>query len=244
MLAVTKTPSATMLAMPALLLLLAHLVVEACRGERWPLTALATVLTMSIFVPAVVKEPGYGYPTPRVFAGVLQQTWWVIDQLAGTLALVAVLAIVGMVSGGAWNGGRLARYLRLGAGAFCALVLAWLGNQTIEAAWQVTCMNRGDPVSVEIGQFARRRLPDNAVLLCEERKGYEHLTLMFYSDRTCYGLRGRPLGELGREVLQAGGLPYVVSIRKLLLPAVYVSAADGPTIYEWKPAVDPFATSP
>ncbi len=231
--AVTKTPSATVLAMPPLLLLLGHLVAEASRGERWPLTALTGILVMSIIFPAVVKNPGHGHANPHVFGSIMNQALWVIDHVEGTLALVAGVGILGMLAG---NLGTLGRYVRGTALVFCAGVLAWLGLQTVQAAWRVTSNHVEDPFCVEVGAFARAQLPENAVLFCEEPHGFEHLTIMFYADRTCYPLAWGPGGNaLARQVLQAGGVPYLVSHRRLPLAPVHVSRLGGPTIYRWQP---------
>jgi len=132
------------------------------------------------------------------------------------------------------GGGAPGRYLRVAALVFCACGLAWLGTETVRAAWRVTNANAGDPSCVDVGQFARRHLPDNAVLLCEERRGDEHLTIMFYAGRTCYPLGRKGPDETARQILQAGGVPYVVSRQKLALAAVYVSDKPGPTIYLWR----------
>lgn len=65
-------------------------------------------------------------------------------------------------------------------------------------------------------RFAREHLPENAVLLCDVRKPgipgnhdrrYEHLTIMFYADRTCYGLEGNSPDRMAAQILQAGGVP-------------------------------------
>ncbi len=235
--AATKTPSATTLAMPAFLLLLGHLVAEAWRGERWPLTALTAILFMCIVVPAVVKNPGHGYPNSRQFGGVMRQAMWVIYHFAGALAGAALL-------GGAWVLVRrrwaasltgVSRCFQVTAVLFCAGVLCWLGIETVRAAWRVTSADINDPVSVEVGQFARDHLPDSAVLICEERKGYEHLAVMFYADRTCYALERRGPDEMARLIVEAGGTPYVVSHRKLALVPVHVSDRQGPTVYAWQP---------
>ena len=72
------------------------------------------------------------------------------------------------------------------------------------------------------------------MLFCEERRGGEHLTAMFYADRTCYALEGRDPDRVARQVLRAGGVPYFVSRRRLPLPPVYVSDGSGPTVYLWR----------
>jgi 4-amino-4-deoxy-L-arabinose transferase-like glycosyltransferase/DNA-directed RNA polymerase subunit RPC12/RpoP len=233
----TKTPSATVLAMPPLLLLLGCLVAEAWRGERRALAALTGVLAMSFVFPAVIKNPGYGPPSPHVFAGVMRHSLWVVGQVAGALAVVAVVAVAGRLSRRrlAAAAGALGPALRVAALVFCACALAWQGIETVRAAWRVTDRDVDDPSCEEVGEFARRSLPDNAVLLCEERRGDEHLTTMFYADRTCYALGRTDPDEMARRVLQAGGVPYVVSRRQLPLAPVHVSDGPGPTVYLWQP---------
>jgi len=229
--AVTKTPSATAIAMPAFLLLLGYLISEACRGERLPLAALTVILAIGVIFPAVVRSPGYGYPSARAFGGIMQQSLWVVRHVAGTLSIVAVLAGAWMVvrSHLASGGGRV---FRVAALVFCLCGLAWLGFVTVRTAWRGTNANENDPASVDVGQFARDHLPDNAVLLCEESTGGEHLTTMFYADRTCYPLAWKRPDELARLVRQAGGIPHVVSYRQLPLIPLHVGK-QGRTVYQW-----------
>jgi 4-amino-4-deoxy-L-arabinose transferase len=253
--AVSKTPSATVIAVPAFLLLAGHLISEAWRGERWPLAALAAILAVSIAFPAVVKMPGYGYPSTRAFGGVMRQSLWVLGHVGGALGLAAaVVAVwtiirrrlapegVGVPPSGGLGHGRppeggtptSAVYLLYGARAVCLGALVWLGAQMLQAAWRVTKANVNDPSWLDVGQFADAHLPENAVLLCQERKGGEHLTTMFYADRTCYELEGSP-DAMARRVVQAGGIPYIVTYRRLSLPLVHESGRQGPMVYEWHP---------
>jgi 4-amino-4-deoxy-L-arabinose transferase-like glycosyltransferase len=233
--AVTKTPSATVIAVPAFLLLAGHLISEAWRGERWPLAALAAILAVSVAFPAVVNKPGYGYPYTRAFGGVMRQSLWVLGHVGGALALAAVgVAVWAIARRYLKPGGVLGRCLLLGARAVCLGGLVWLGAQTLQAAWRVTKANVSDPAWLDVGRFAEAHLPENAVLLCQERKGGEHLTTMFYADRTCYELEGDP-DAMARQVVQAGGIPYIVTHRMLSLPLVHASGRQGPLVYEWHP---------
>src|SRR5206468_1531785 len=102
------------------------------------------------------------------------------------------------------------------------------------AAWRITDTNAADPACVDIGLFARRRLPENAVLLCEEPRGDEHLATMFYAGRTCYPLSSIAVDAAARQILQAGGIPYVVTREPLALPVVHTSEGFGPTVYLWE----------
>ena len=235
LLAVSKTPSATLVGAPAFWLLAGHLISEAWRGERWPLAGLTAVLALSVLFPAVLNDPGWGYPSTRGFGGVMRQSLWVVGHVAGALVLAAgAVAAQEVARRRLTPGDTPGPYVRLGALVFCGIALAWLGAETVFAAWRVTGANVNDPGCVEVGRFARDHLPENAVLLCEERRGGEHLTMMFYADRTCYALEGRDRDQVARQVLRAGGIPYLVSQRPLPLPAVYASGKPGPTVYLWQ----------
>ena len=111
-------------------------------------------------------------------------------------------------------------------------MLAWLGAQTVTAAWQVTERNVNDPASIDVGYFARENLADNAVLVCEGAQNDEHLMLMFHAGRTCYPLAQRNLELIACEIRNAGGVPYLVSHRPRSLVRVYVSPIDGTAIYQ------------
>jgi len=167
----------------------------------------------------------------------MQKSLWVIDHVAGALAIVAIVSIASVITRGlpSAGGGSVGRFFRVAALVFCLGVLGWLGIETVGATWRVTGTNVNDPACVNVGLFARDHLPDNAVLLCEEWRGYEHLTTMFYADRTCYALRPIGADEMARQVLRAGGIPYIVSYQKLPLPPIFENGNRGPTVYLWQP---------
>jgi 4-amino-4-deoxy-L-arabinose transferase-like glycosyltransferase len=251
LLATTKTPSATMLAMPAFFLMLGCFIAEAWRGfwrgDRWLLLALTAVLVMSVVMPAVIRNPGHGYPPSRAFGTIMRQSMWVINHVAGALASAGALTAVFWMLAQTPLGDRFrvaGRWLQAIAVVATGGMLIWLGYQTVERAWKVTTRPFDDPDAVETGKYVRQELPENAVLLCDTRRSgipgnhdrrHEHLTIMFYADRTCYPLQGRNPDALARQILDAGGIPYVVSHRRLSLPAVHVSPTRGPTIYRWTP---------
>jgi hypothetical protein len=60
--------------------------------------------------------------------------------------------------------------------------------------------------------------------------------IMFYTDRTCYSLGQANLDRAARKIVDAGGIPYVVSRRRPSLAPVYVSERHGPNVYRWQPA--------
>jgi 4-amino-4-deoxy-L-arabinose transferase-like glycosyltransferase len=232
--AVTKTPSATLIAMPPLLLLLGDLIAEAWRGERGPLVALTAVLALGLAVPAVVKNPGYGFPAERAFGAVMRQSLWALGHLAGALtAVVLAAAGAGLLRKRFPADAALWYYLRGAALMFCACGLCWFGIDTVRADWRVTGANASDPSSVALGEFARDNLPDNAVLLCEEDRPGGQLTILFYANRTSYPRGHAAWDETARRIVKAGGVPYVVTRHRLALPAVYSDARHGLLVYLW-----------
>jgi hypothetical protein len=167
----------------------------------------------------------------------MRQSWWVIDHVAGALGIAAVVAIAWIFTRRYWaaGGGLVGRVLQVVALVFCLCTLGWLGIETVYAAWRVTESNVNDPACMNVGRFAHDHLPDNAVLLCEERSGEEHLTIMFHAGRTCYALRPARTDTMARQVVQAGGIPYLVTHQELPFPVVYGEGKRGLTIYLWQP---------
>jgi hypothetical protein len=237
--AVTKTPSATLLALPALTLLLSYFIFEALRGDRWLLAAIVGVAIMNLIWVAEIRPPGWSFPTSRAFGAIMRQSMWVAYHVAGSVAVLGLFGVLWLIWSLAVPEGtarRIAgRCVHASAAMFCLGVLGWLSIQSLNASWRVVNRNELDPVSVEIGAFVQTNLPENAVLFCEERKGYEHLTIMFYADRTCYPLPWTGADRQAHAVREAGGVPYLVVRRNLPLEAVHVSRGNVPTIYLWRP---------
>jgi hypothetical protein len=165
----------------------------------------------------------------------MRQAWWVVGHVGGALALAAGMVAAAVILRRRLTPGcAVGRYLLLAARVFCLCALAWLGTRTGQAAWRVTSANRNDPSCLDVGLFARAHLPENAVLLCEEKRGGEHLTTMFFANRTCYALERDP-NLMARQVCRAGGVPYLVSYRRLSLPPVHASVGQSLTVYRWQP---------
>ena len=97
----------------------------------------------------------------------------------------------------------------------------------------VTATNAGDPNSVEVGEYARKNLPENAALMCEDRRDPAVFpAIMLFADRTCYSLRDRDMTEMASILVQEGGEPYLVSRKRLPMPVVH-ETPGGTRIYRW-----------
>lgn len=238
LLAESKTPSATVIAMPPFFLLLGHLIAKAFRGHRAALAALTGVTAIGLVFPAVAGQPERGYPDD--FAGVMLSAMWVVWHVIAALVLTALVEAVARRWRGAWTDRRrrIARDARrLGLAVSCAGLLVF-GGRMLAATWRVIEWNRNDPAFTEIAAYARSELPDNAVLLVDEFHDAavigEHKLIAFRANRTCYILYGRTLREDARRIVEAGGIPYLVSPRPLPFPRIYHSDRDRRTIYAFQ----------
>ena len=113
--------------------------------------------------------------------------------------------------------------------------------KSAQTSWKVTRNNVNKPAYAAMGEFVKKNLPENAVLLVDEQIKLEANTAMFRTDRTCYALHGRPWQSMGKSVIEFGGKPYVISARQLPLKPVLSDGSDGRTLYEWSdsPAAGP-----
>ncbi|WP_435009197.1 ArnT family glycosyltransferase [Tundrisphaera lichenicola] len=252
----TKTPSATLIAMPAGFLLLARLMVEGWRGRSTALAAWLGFATVGLIWPAPIGRFGKGYPDPPASNGVMLGATWVFEHLAlaGSVGLAAFLALwwvnLGLTNFDAirpplspalfWgkagqtrtNISKILPVLRCLAVASTLII----GVRVTLAAWAVTERSENRPFVFELAEFARDRLPGNAVLLFDGVDRGDHQNAMFLLDRTCYQLRGRSADELARQVRQAGGVPFVVTAGTVPWPRRFAGTADPRGLYEWQGA--------
>ena len=236
----TKTPSATLIAMPAGFLLIGHLIAEGWRGRPRALATWAAILLVEAIRPSPIGRFGRGYPAPPVFGGVMLQASWVFEHLALALAVVAAIEAISWWmartkrSGTSDPGTRWTRTLRIAALASTLIV----GLRVAKTAWDVTEGSENRPFVAELAKFARDRLPKEAVLLFDGSHRGEHQLAMFLLDRTCYPLQGRPADEVARQVRDAGGLPFVVTDKPTPWPRRFTAKGDPRSLYEWQgPAV-------
>lgn len=115
-------------------------------------------------------------------------------------------------------------------------ILCLLSFISASGAWQSTTQ-KDDKKLMETAAFVKTHLSQNAVLLTEidQKKVETHFaahTLMFLTSRTAHLYHSEDAwNPLSRQVRKNGGIPYIVTFRKLDLPVVFKSEADGRTIY-------------
>jgi hypothetical protein len=131
--ATAKTQTATLLALPAMFLLLGSLIDAAWRGERVPLAITTGMMALAVFNPGPVPEwAGAVFPIPpRGDAALpIADMRWLAESFAGTAAIA--LGVFGL------TGRASPRVLNIALRALvCVLVVATAASTAI-ALWQVT----------------------------------------------------------------------------------------------------------
>jgi hypothetical protein len=224
-LATTKTPSATLLAWPAMWLIFAAMIWRAVAGELFLLIGWATLAILAALFSGHIAGNGIGYPQPYVFAGVMQQALWVVWHVL--IALLVAAVGVRIIR----NQLPLRVTLIVGAAALTLVPISRMLHQ----CWSVTEFKSGrEPDFRAIGEFARNNLPANAVLIVQEREKFDYMSAMFWADRTCYPLRGYTYSDLARQVVAHHGKPYIVSVESLPGNPLFYDDHERRAVYELK----------
>jgi hypothetical protein len=124
--------------------------------------------------------------------------------------VAAVVYAVGAWLARADGRSRACRAFRTAVVILALLAALWLFARLGRAASR-SLVRSEDLGYAELGEFSRRSLPENAVLLVWSKFGFEHQLAMFYADRTAYEIQEPPPTELVAAIRRAGGEPYLVT---------------------------------
>jgi 4-amino-4-deoxy-L-arabinose transferase-like glycosyltransferase len=235
LIAPTKTPTATLIAMPPMVLLGGAIVSRALRGDLWSQAAWAGAAVAAIVRPAVIVPPNRGYALESGLASIAAKNPWILWQACIALAGTVLLVAVGRFLERSESRARACMAFRTATVVIALLASAWLFARFGKAALRQLVRSEPSGYS-ELGDFARANLPPNAVLLVAGKGPYEHQLAMFHADRTAYPVPGRDPSELAAAVRRAGGEPYLVTLRGGGSPleglaVVYESRDQGRAIY-------------
>lgn len=243
--AVTKTPSATLLALPAFLLIFGELIVRGIfkREGQWELCVLTGISLVALALPQTPPHWGKGTPEGYVFGSLILERPWPMINLAAVFVV-------------AWAALRIAPRLEKDGLAdsfrWICIGFAIAGSFTLalRAVWttSIAAGGQGAPTPyIQVAEYAREEFPANAVLFVERAEGMsslEHLKTMFYADRTAYRLNLRSAAEKSETVRQQGGIPYLLSIHRYEgLKAVHRDKENVAAIYAWPSTVPGTPTS-
>ena len=214
--AFTKTPSATMIAAPPLLICLAVIISRAWKRKDWIYTAIwfASMLAITIVDGGRSLVEGRDqFDTIQKSIPFIETNFWIINQLIAFAVIFAVLAVgYRLIRGFAWHKWMWwgFRIVALGIG----LILA---KGYVDSAVDVTDRNVDDPLYTTIGRRIQRELPENACLFLDDPQVGTHFFLMYYADRSTYVIENQyhPLRDILKDAMQvreAGGIPYIVAV--------------------------------
>lgn len=229
LLAVSKTPSATLIGWPALWLATGMLIADATRGKA---IALAMTLTAGLLLltwPQFPTQP----PIPREGLAPFQimRTEWRIIAQAALIALAALAALL--------MSRRLVSLSRRVCSILVIGLLLWPSVRHSRIAY-LTSDDIPPTVAFPImGDFVRQNAPPEAVFFVENIARHEHLLAMWWLDRTCYPLRPQYFENELQIVLKNGGIPFILSRAKRPEAVLKVFPGEG-TIYR----LDQPATAP
>ncbi len=215
--AFTKTPSATMIAAPPLLICLAVVISRSWERKDWAYTAawLASMLAITLVKGGESLVAGRDqFDNANQFAPYIETNFWVIQQLIAFTVLLALMA------GGYWLVRRFAwwKWLWWGFQVVALALSLFYAKGYIDSAIAVTERNVDDPLYTTIGERIRRELPKNACLFLDDPTVGSHFYLMYYAERSTYVIHNRYMSEPrnvpedARRVREAGGIPYLVSV--------------------------------
>ena len=213
----TKTPSATMIAVPPLLICLALIISRAWERADWKYTAIwfASMLAITIVEGGTsLVQARDEFDTVKIVLPYIQTNFWIVKQLIAFAVCFAALAV----------GYRLLRQFAWcqwlwGGFRIAALLLAlFYAKGYITSAIAVTARNVDDPLYTKIGQQIQQELPENAALFLDDPTVGAHFFLMYYADRSTYVIKNkytslRDVPADAKKVREAGGIPYIVAVK-------------------------------
>ena len=220
--ALTKTPSATMIATPAIVICLSVIISKSWRKNDWFYTTSWFALTLSTMIIKGGKSLVKGrdqFDKLNKLAPYLETNFWIIKQLL----------VFGIILGGLFLCRRLTHRLRWQKWLWLSLRFSVLGISIlyaqgyIDSSIAVTNKNVNHPLYQTIGKKIRTDFPQNACFFLDHPDHGTHFYLMFYADRSVYQtttrdakqkIVDRDLQKLATQVRAAGGIPYLVSITK------------------------------
>jgi len=236
-LAETKTPSATMIAVPPLLICIAAVISRAWQRRDWlyttiwgasmlsivGITAIATQTKGNIQIRNMIPIDGI-----RSFAPFIHKHFWIIEQLFGFGILLAFFVGIHLLirtiktnvtvpprSEKEWQ-----RWIWLGVRIVALVIAIFYAGRYIHAAYRVTERNAQIPLYVESGERIQRELPENVCFFLDDERTGAHFDLMYYADRSTYQINNahmkapRNVARQAREAREAGAIPYLFSVKE------------------------------
>ncbi|MCY3721754.1 MAG: glycosyltransferase family 39 protein [Candidatus Poribacteria bacterium] len=219
-LAQTKTPSATMIAVPPLLMCLAAVISRAWQRRDWIYTSIwmAGMLAITVITGGrtLVKSRDQFDGLKKV-APFIQTNFWIVEQLIGFGVLLAIFVGVYMLI----RHRNLQRWIWLGLRTTALIIALFYAGRYVHAAYRVTERNSQVPLYEVSGQRLQREMPENACFFLDDERVGAHFDLMYYADRSTYQIYNKHRKEGPRDfksqaeiAREAGAIPYLFSVKE------------------------------
>ena len=218
-LAHTKTPSATMIAVPPLLICFAAIISRAWKPRRnWIYAAMWCAGMLAITVVSGGRSLVKGrdqFDGLRKFAPFIETNFWIVEQLIAFGVLLAVFAGVYTLV----RQHNVQRWIRIGFRTVALLLALFYARGYVHAAYNVTERNTKVPLYEQSGPRLQSEMPENACFFLDDERVGAHFDLMYYADRSTYQIYNVHMktprdfvnqAEIARE---AGAIPYLFSIK-------------------------------
>ena len=218
-LAETKTPSATMIAVPPLLICLAAVISRAWQRKDWVYTAIwgAGMLAITLIAGGrtLVKSRDQ-FDGLKKIAPFIQTNFWIVEQLIAFGVLLAIFAGVYKLV----RQHTLQKWIWRGLRTVALIIALFYAGHYVHAAYKVTERNTKVPLYVTSGQRLQGELPENACFFLDDERVGAHFDLMYYADRSTYQIynkhmkQPRDFKSQAKKAREAGAIPYLFSVKE------------------------------
>lgn len=216
---VTKTPSATLIAVPALLTMLALVLRRSWQKNDWLYTSifLSSVCSISLLTEKsekVLKPPLF----LDKFAPFVEKNYWIVSQMGLALLLLCLLFLLHVF---------LRRFSDIRQNIWKALRICWLVifllilQPYFSETLRIIMTKQNVASYVQLAKRLNRELPNNAVIFFVSNDKEIQYLLMYYADRSVYNTKNNKLfvskADFVRNkklVRSKGGIPYLLSLEK------------------------------
>ena len=218
-LAQTKTPSATMIAVPPLLICLAAVISRAWQRRDWIYTSIWAAGMFAITAISggrTLVQSRDQFDELKTVAPFIQANFWIIEQLFGFGVLLAIFASTYRLI----RQHNSQRWILLGLRTVALVIALFYAGRYVHAAYKVTERNSKVPLYETSGQRLQYELPENACFFLDDERVGAHFDLMYYADRSTYQIynkhmkKPRDFKHQAKKAREAGAIPYLFSVKE------------------------------
>ena len=218
-LAETKTPSATMIAVPPLLICLAAVISRAWQRRDWIYTSIwiAGMLVITIISGGrTLVQSRDQFDGLKKIAPFIQTNFWIVEQLIGFGVLLAIFAGVYMLV----RHRNVQRWIWFGFRTVALIIALFYAGRYVHTAYRVTERNSKVPLYEQSGPRLQHEMPENACFFLDDERVGAHFDLMYYADRSTYQIYNKHMKEprdfkrQAKTAREAGAIPYLFSVKE------------------------------